>query len=110
MTPRQAQEDGMEVRLLIHAEPSESGLAWWIESPDVVGFTGTGQHLVDARIRSELAIREILSERGGHDVSFSYQLVEADAPSEGREVARTGGALERAETAGGRPVAVVSAA
>lgn len=99
----------MEVRLLIHVEPAESGLVWWTESPDVPGFTGTGEHLVDARIRSELAIREVLSERGVDDVSFAYELVGPGAGSEGPSVERTGEGHEGVDT-GGRTVAVASAA
>lgn len=100
----------MEVRLLIHGEPAERGLVWWTESPDVEGFTGTGEHLTDARIRSELAIREILAERGVTDVSFEYVLLEPGAPSEGRGVEMTGEGHAEAGAAAGRPVAVASAA
>lgn len=100
----------MEVRLLIHVEPAESGLVWWTESPDVPGFTGAGEHLVDVRVRSEIAVRELMAERGIADVSFAYELVVPGTPSEGPTVERTGDAREGVDEVGGRPVAVAPAA
>jgi hypothetical protein len=91
----------MEVRLLIHAEPAESGLVWWTESPDVPGFSGTGEHLVDARIRSELAIRDLLADQGIEDVSFTYELIVPGSSSEGPSVERTGKATDEPGTAAG---------
>ena len=82
----------MDVRLLIHMEPADSGLVWWTESPDVPGFSGTGIHLVDARVRSELAILDLLADKGVEDVSFSYELVASGVPSEGPRVERSGDA------------------
>ena len=101
----------MKVRLLIHIEPASSGLVWWTESPDVPGFTGAGEHLVETRVRSEIAIREVLAERGIEDVSFSYELVVPGAPSEGPRVERTGDATDVPGAAtSGRPVAIAAAA
>ncbi len=100
----------MEVRLLIHAESTDSGLVWWTESPDVPGFTGTGEHLLDAQIRAELAIREILSNKGVEDVSFIYQLVGPGEPSQGPEIELMGDAHGARGGTGGRPVTVAPAA
>jgi hypothetical protein len=100
----------MEVRLWIHAEPAESGLTWWIESPDIPGFSGTGEDLVDARVRSELAIQELLRDRGVDEaVSFAYELVAPETPSEGLRVERTGEAREGVDNAGSAiPVATAA--
>jgi hypothetical protein len=102
----------MEVRLLIHAEQAASGLVWWTESPQVSGFTGTGEHLVDARIRSEMAIRELLAGQGDEDVSFTYELIGPGTSSEGLRVQRTGQATDEPAGAAAAQagVAVASAA
>lgn len=99
-----------KIRLLIHLEPTDAGLVWWTESPDVPGFSGTGQHLDDARIRAELAIRQILADQGVEEVSFTYQLVASGELSEGSEVKQVGGIGRTADGPSGRTIAVVSAA
>jgi predicted RNase H-like HicB family nuclease len=65
----------MNVRLLIHLEPvAPQKSTWWVESPDVPGFTGAADSLQEARVVCERAVREILEERGvTDDITFSYE-------------------------------------
>lgn len=88
----------MEIRLLVHAEPGETGsLVWWIESPDIPGFSGAGDGLVEARLTSERAIRDLLAEQGtAEPITFSYELMDPPA-DEGVAVEWTGEAGERSE-------------
>jgi predicted RNase H-like HicB family nuclease len=65
----------VNVRLLIHLEPVPDHETWWIESPDVPGFTGAADTLQEARLITERAIREMLDEKGEHEVTFSYDFV-----------------------------------
>jgi predicted RNase H-like HicB family nuclease len=87
----------MDIRLLVHLEPTDHGsLAWWIEAPDMPGFSAAAPSLTETRIRAELALREILAEQGVDDVAFRYRLVEAEG-SEGVDVTRTGAAHDSHE-------------
>ncbi len=95
----------MDVRLLIHGEPAdgEGRLVWWVESPDVPGFSGAADHLLEARITSERAIRDLFEEQGVHEpIAFTYDLVSTVFSDEGVLVGRTGDAPAESASSGDR--------
>ena len=95
----------MEVRLLVHGEPTESGrLVWWIESPEFAGFSAAGDTLVEARIRAEQAIAELAD---GADLVFRYELVEPDE-AVGPTVERSGGFADEPHSVGSPSATLVA--
>ncbi len=71
----------MQVTIVFHHEPIESGrLVWWAESPDVRGFYATREHFAETMQVAEAALREALRDQGvdPHSIQFSHAFAEVE--------------------------------
>jgi predicted RNase H-like HicB family nuclease len=105
----------MNVTMHAYLEPTGTGAtsSWWSESPDVPGFYAAAEHLAELIIRSEMAVREIVTEQSpGEPISFIWTLMDSSAPpSEADEVihvTQEGKAEDNAEDATGPAVTLVA--